>query len=125
MTNSEFTEILDESGEAWQGESQPWDGAQLSRYFLRLTTCAQQHMWQLKDLGLEDKERQSDYDRALVVYSVCHPLWGQRFLWDREQLLSVMKELMGEVKADGVPFDRERFAERWRDALTALIERYA
>ena len=87
-----------------------------------MTTSAQQTMWRLKDQDLTDIASRNEYDRALGVYSICYQLRGQRFLWDREHLLAALNGL--EVKADGVPFNAERFQEQWRDVVTVLIGRY-
>ena len=106
------------------GDESAWNWQELSRYFLRLATNAQRKMWQLKDVVAHDAASQDDYDRALAVYSVCHRLWGQPFLRDRECLLMALDRLMGEVKAEGSPFDEDRFVQRWRDVVTALRWRY-
>jgi len=101
-----------------------WNERELSRYFLRLATNAQRTMWKLKDVVAHDAANQADYDRALAVYSVSHQLWGQPFLRDREQLVEALYGLLGEVKVEGVPFDEDRFVQRWRDVVTALVWRY-
>lgn len=101
----------------------PMGGPTLSRFFLRLTARAQRTMWRLKDQGLTDAASQNQYDRALVLYSICHQLWGQRFLWEREHLSAVLDELP--VHAAGIPFDAARFDERWRTALSDLAGRCA
>lgn len=102
-----------------------WNWQEQSRYFLRLATNAQRRLWRLKDAAVFDEESRADYDRALAVYSVCQRLWGQPFLREREMFVEQLDLLLGEARAEGEPFDEDRFVQQWRDVVTALRWRYS
>lgn len=101
-----------------------WNWQKRSRCFLRLTTRSQRCLWRLTDVAKYDSNACSDYDRVLAVFSICSGLWGQPFLREKAVFLAHIDTLKGAPRAEGVPYDKERFRQQWMNFVLSLKSRY-
>lgn len=104
--------------------SKEWDWKELSRQFLAQAAEQQNRLWELESQAKNDAEYQAEYDHTLAAFSVYHHLWGKRFLFTREELISELEALFHAPMADKSPYNRQRFRMWWNAIIEELVNRH-
>lgn len=104
----------------------PWDRDALHRRFLMMAQNAEHRLNETRAKVRTNTSYKSFFDAALAEFYVYNRLHGRTWLESRQELLRALKEtLNGPTPSTNEPFDKELFAQFWRNILKSLIEEFS